>query len=187
LSYDIDILVGVALKQSSKFYNSAIYFAKGKYHIHNKVTLPNYGMFEEARFFFGGDNILSFDTDYGKSVVAICEDLWSSQNIDKIVSLNPDTVFILAASPARGFESDGLEIEAQWDSILRTVALLSGAYVVFVNRVGFEDGLGFWGGSRVINPKGLDEFKLPLIDEKVDSFLINHQLSHTQKYIKRNK
>jgi omega-amidase len=64
-----------------------------------------------------------------------------------------------------------LEIESQWDALLKATALLSHNYVVFVNRVGFEDGLGFWGGSRVITPMGNTEYLLGLFEceEKVCS------------------
>ncbi len=185
-SLEIDILLGVALRDGHKIYNSAIYFSKGKIlNIHHKNVLPNYGMFQEARFFFSGNTLESFESDFGTAISVICEDLWSANIIEKIVSIKPDIVYVLSASPARVFENDGLGIEKQWDSILKTTANLSGAYVVFVNRVGFEDGLGFWGGSRVIDANSSIELKAPLFEESLVSIELSHKISQTKKYLLR--
>jgi predicted amidohydrolase len=74
-------------------------------------------------------------------------------------------------------------IEAQWDALLKSLALLTKAYVVFVNRVGFEDGLGFWGGSRVITPAGVVEHKLSLLDEEAKIVSLDHRLQKLERYI----
>ncbi len=186
LSKDIDIIVGVALREKYRIFNSAVYFSDGKIaHIYHKNSLPNYGMFQEARFFFAGDTLEEFQTKYGSVVIAICEDLWNSKIIDKIVSIKPDIIYIPTASPARGFKNSGLEIEYKWNSILSTVANLSGTHTVFVNRVGFEDGLGFWGGSRIVDPNGKVIEKAKLFEEELLHFQISKQLSYTQKYLLR--
>jgi len=185
-SVDIDILIGVALREGYKIYNSAVYFSKGEIlNIYHKNVLPNYGMFQEARFFFSGNEIETYKTDFGVALSVICEDLWSANTIEKIVSLKPDIVYVMASSPARVFEDNGLEIEKQWDAILKTTAGLSGTYVVFVNRVGFEDGLGFWGGSRVVNAKSSVELKAPLFEECLLDVELSHKLSSTKKYLLR--
>jgi len=185
-SKKIDILLGVALKISHKIYNSAVYFSNGEIvKIYHKNILPNYGMFQEARFFFAGNETDTFKTDFGTALIVICEDLWSAKTIEKIASQKPDIVYVLSASPARVFEDDGLEIEKQWDAILKTTAGLSGTYVIFVNRVGFEDGLGFWGGSRVINARSRIELKAPLFEESLNTAELSHKLSDTKKYFLR--
>jgi len=185
-SKDIDILVGAALRSGHKIYNSAIYFSNSEIlNIYHKNTLPNYGMFEEARFFFAGDTISSFSTKFGIAVCVICEDLWNAKIIDKIVSIKPDFVYVISSSPARGFSNEGIEIENKWNSILSATAGLSGTYTIFVNRVGFEDGLGFWGGSRVVNPKGLIEKKASLFEEELLEVELFNNLSKTEKYLLR--
>jgi predicted amidohydrolase len=185
-SKDIDILVGVALRVGYKIFNSAIYFSNGEViNIYHKNTLPNYGMFQEARFFFAGDMVDSFETKFGSVISVICEDLWNVKIIEKIVSIKPDFIYILSASPARGFDTNGLEIERKWNNILSTTAGLSGTYTIFVNRVGFEDGLGFWGGSRVVNPKGLIEKKASLFEEELLEIELFNNLSKTEKYLLR--
>ena len=186
LSLSIDIVLGVALRVGHKIYNSAVYFSEGKViNVYHKNSLPNYGMFQEARFFFAGDSLGLFETRFGSAITVICEDLWNSKIIDKIVSLKPDMIYVLSASPARGFSEEGLEIEQRWQSILSTVSSLSGTYTVFVNRVGYEDGLGFWGGSRVVNPKGILQTKAKLFEEELLSVKLDRQLSYTQKYLLR--
>ena len=185
-SKKIDIILGVALKVKHKIYNSSIYFSGGKVlHIHHKNHLPNYGMFQESRFYFAGESVEMFENRGSKIITVICEDLWSSEVVDIIASQKPDIVYVLANSPSRGFFKSGLEIENKWETFLKTTAMLSGAYVVFCNRTGFEDGLGFWGGSRIIEPNGkvvniAKKFKEDLIFTK-----LNHQISFTQKYLLR--
>lgn len=179
-----DIAVGAAIWDNGKVYNSALYFSKGQLlHIHHKNHLPNYGMFEEGRYFAAGDAIKSFQTAYGNVAMVVCEDMWRAQTFATLASLDTDIIYVLAASPARDFSDDGLLIESQWDALLKSLALLTKAYVVFVNRVGFEDGLGFWGGSRVITPTGLVEHKLPLLDEESKIVSLNHKLQKLERYI----
>ena len=152
LSTDIDIVVGAALRDGNEFTNSALYFSDGKLlSKHDKVHLPNYGMFEEARYFKAGKIFESFESKFGKTSMLVCEDLWHKSVHEDLINENPDYIIALVASPARGFSDDGLEIEKQWLEIIKTVASECKAKLVFVNRVGFEDGLGFWGGSCVLN------------------------------------
>ena len=187
LSLEIDIILGCALKDEHKIFNSAIYFSKGEIlNIHHKNNLPNYGMFEEARFFFKGDEINSFETPFGESIVLVCEDMWSSKTIDFVAQKKPELLYIIANSPARGFEDDGLEIQKKWQSILETTAILSGANIIFVNRVGFEDGVGFWGGSMYVGADGVLKESLPLFEKETKILNINKNLSNTQKYMLRN-
>jgi predicted amidohydrolase len=182
-----DIAVGAAIWDHGKVYNSALYFSKGQLlHIHHKNHLPNYGMFEEGRYFAAGDSIKSFQTAYGNVAIVVCEDMWRAQTFATLASLDTDIIYVLAASPARDFSDEGLLIESQWDALLKSLALLTKAYVVFVNRVGFEDGLGFWGGSRVITPAGLVEHKLPLLDEESKIVSLNHKLQKLERYIAKN-
>ena len=183
-SLSCDIVIGAALKEKGQTYNAACYFSGGELrHVHRKVHLPNYGMFEEARYFFKGERIEAFETLFGRSVMLVCEDLWRSRTVADVASLKPDFVYVIANSPARGFDEDGLAIEGQWDALLKSLAQLANTYVVFVNRVGFEDGLGFWGGSRVITPRGSVEKRLPLFDEAVITVVPNNHLHDVEKWL----
>jgi len=155
LSLHVDIVVGAAIRDSNVFRNSALYFSEGKLlSTHNKVHLPNYGMFEEARYFKAGDIFESFKSKFGKISMLVCEDLWHKSVHVNLVKENPDYILALVSSPARGFSDDGLKIQKQWMDIVITVANECNSKLIFVNRVGFEDGLGFWGGSCILNEDG---------------------------------
>ena len=154
-SKEVDIVLGMASLELKAIYNSALYISEGEIkHIHHKNHLPNYGMFEEARYFFKGDEVETFDSSYGESMMLVCEDLWRAEILATVSKAKPKYLYVLANSPARDFSDNGLLIQDQWESILKTTALLSGTTVIFVNRTGFEDGLGFWGGSCVLTPSG---------------------------------
>jgi omega-amidase len=186
ISTDCDIAIGAALKEQGRTYNAGLYFSGGELrHIHRKLHLPNYGMFEEARYFFKGECIEPFDTAFGRCVMLVCEDLWRAQTMADVSALKPEVVYVLANSPARGFEAEGLMIEGQWDALLKSLAQLANTYVVFVNRVGFEDGLGFWGGSRVITPQGSAEITLPLFEEAIVDMRPDHRLHDVQKWLSK--
>ncbi len=155
-SSEIDIVIGAATKEAHRIYNSALYFSKGSLlTIHHKKQLPNYGMFQEARFFFKGEHFTCFTTPFGRVMMVVCEDLWHGETIEEISKEKPDMVIVIANSPSRDFSTNGLlGIQKQWMRILSTTVILSGAHLLFVNRVGFEDGMGFWGGSMVLDPSG---------------------------------
>jgi len=173
LSDEVDIVVGAAIKESGVFRNAALYYSQGKLlSRHNKVHLPNYGMFEEARYFEKGDVFESFLVRGVKTSMLICEDLWHKSVREDLIKENPDLIIALVASPARGFGDNGLEIEEKWNSIIKTVAKECGAKLIFVNRVGFEDGLGFWGGSRIIDEEAGILHKLPNYETVAKTFKI---------------
>ncbi len=164
-SKTIDIVVGSAINIDDEYFNCALYFSKGELlSIHKKVHLPNYGMFEEARYFASGEKFETFTSSYGEVAMLVCEDLWHPNTAAELYAKKPKIVYVLAASPARGFEDDSLDIQEQWMALLKSLALHCDTKVVFVNRVGFEDGLGFWGGSCVLDKNAKIVEQLPLFD-----------------------
>jgi len=172
-SRHVDIVVGAALRDKDNFTNSALYFSDGKLlSKHDKVHLPNYGMFEEARYFEAGDIFESFQSSYGKISMLVCEDLWHQSVHDDLIKENPDLIIALVASPARGFNDNGLEIEDKWLDIIKTISKDCSSKIVFVNRVGFEDGLGFWGGSCIVDENSNIIHKLPHYEKIVKTFNI---------------
>ncbi len=170
LSQEIDIAVGAAMKDGNVFRNSALYFSEGKLlSKHIKVHLPNYGMFEEARYFEGGDKFEAFEVNGKKISMLVCEDLWHENVHQEIIKLDPDYILALVASPARGFHDNGLSIEDRWYEIIQTLSKEAKAKLIFVNRVGFEDGLGFWGGSCIVDNGSIVE-KLPRFKINIETF-----------------
>jgi len=173
LSRHVDIVVGGALRDGDLFRNSALYFSDGQLlSKHDKVHLPNYGMFEEARYFEAGNIFQSFVSKYGKISMLVCEDLWHESVHKDLIKENPDYIIALVASPARGFSNSGLKIEDEWYKIIRTISKECMARVIFVNRVGFEDGVGFWGGSCILEKTSEFLDKLPKYERVIKTFNI---------------
>ncbi len=77
-SRDIDIMVGFVEEDlRNRFYIASAYLSGGKaLHVHRKVYLPTYGLFDEGRFFAWGDGVSAFDTRFGRVGMLICEDFW---------------------------------------------------------------------------------------------------------------
>lgn len=170
LSNEIDIVVGAAMKDQGLFRNTALFFHAGKLlSKHVKVHLPNYGMFEEARYFEGGEKFEAFEVDGKKISMLVCEDVWHENVHKEIIKLDPDVIIALVASPARGFHDSGLRIEDKWYEIIKTLSKEAKAKLVLVNRVGFEDGLGFWGGSCIVD-NGEIMAKLPRFKSVIETF-----------------
>ena len=139
------------------FYNAAVYLSVGEVrHVHRKVYLPTYGMFDEQRYFARGDSVRAFDTPYGRAATLVCEDLWHPSTA-YIAALDQALMLICpSSSPLRGI-ADNKERDENaryWEALNRVYAETFGVFVIYANRVGFEDGVGFWGGSEVIDPFG---------------------------------
>ncbi|SFV70359.1 Glutamine amidotransferase chain of NAD synthetase [hydrothermal vent metagenome] len=173
LSHEVDIAVGAAMRDGELFRNCGLYFSGGALVAkHIKVHLPNYGMFEEARYFEGGEKFEAFEVSGKKVSILVCEDLWHKEVHHELMRLNPDLIVVHVASPARGFSEDGLAIEQKWYAIIQKVAKECNAKLIFVNRVGFEDGLGFWGGSCVVNGNGEIIKQLPKFKKTIETIEI---------------
>ena len=156
-SHEIDMVVGfVDEDDRHRFYIADAYLSEGKVlHVHYKVYLPTYGLFDEGRFFAWGDSIRAFDTRLGRVGMLICEDFWHISPPYLLWLDGADILLLNSASPGRGLgEGDRLE-SAHWvDHTNKAYANLFTSFVAHTNRVGYEDGLNFWGGSNVYDPNG---------------------------------
>lgn len=156
-SRNISIALGfVEETPESLFFNSALFLEKGEIvYCHRKIYLPTYGMFDEGRFFGAGEALRAFNTRFGRLGMIICEEAWHSFCPYLLTLDGAVAVVNLSNSTARGVEGGKKVGTAQtWELMNRFYASLHGIYFIFVNRVGFEDGVGFWGGSEVIDPFG---------------------------------
>ncbi|MEN4013752.1 MAG: nitrilase-related carbon-nitrogen hydrolase [Chloroflexota bacterium] len=156
-SRQMDLVVGFVEEDSrSRFYIAAAYLSGGEVtHVHRKVYLPTYGLFDEGRFFAWGDSIQAFDTRFGRAGVLICEDFWHASPPYLLWLDGADLFFFTSASPGRGLNSAAVLESARWvEHINRAYASLFTAFVAHANRVGYEDGLNFWGGSTIFDPNG---------------------------------
>jgi predicted amidohydrolase len=158
LSRDVAFVAGLVEEGPDyRFYNAAVYFDRGEVrHVHRKVYLPTYGMFDEQRYFARGDRVRAFDTRFGRLALLICEDLWHPSTIYLAALDGALTVLCPSTSPLRGItDGEPQDDNARyWEMINRAYAETFGIFVAYGNRVGFEDGVGFWGGSEIVDPFG---------------------------------
>jgi len=153
----MDLVVGfVDEDERHRFFISAAYLSHGEVkHVHHKVYLPTYGLFDEGRFFAWGDSIRAFDTRFGRVGLLICEDFWHASPPYLLWLDGADLMLFSSASPGRGISGEE-KLESSWwvEHINRAYASLFTAFVAHTNKVGFEDGLNFWGGATVFDPNG---------------------------------
>jgi len=156
-SQNIDLVVGfVDEDPRNRFYIASAYLSQGKVlHVHHKVYLPTYGLFDEGRFFAWGDSIRAFETRFGRVGILICEDFWHASPPYLLWLDGADLLLFTSASPGRGLTKEAQLESARWvEHINQAYASLFTAFVAHTNRVGFEDGLNFWGGSTLFDPYG---------------------------------
>ena len=156
-SQDLDLVVGfVDEDRRNRFYIAGAYLSRGQVvHVHHKVYLPTYGLFDEGRFFAWGDSIRAFDTRFGRMGILVCEDFWHASPPYLLWLDGAETLLLTSASPGRGLSAEPQLASARWvEHINRAYASLFTTFVAHANRVGFEDGLNFWGGSTVFDPDG---------------------------------
>ncbi len=140
-------------------------------HVHRKVFLPTYGLFDERRFFAAGDVLRAVPSRLGVGLgIGICEDFWHL-SVPNLLALDGAQLLInVSSSPGRDLAATnevGLGTATSWRTLMRTYAQLTTSFVVFCNRVGVDESISFWGGSEVIAPSGRPVFSAPLYDEAV--------------------
>jgi predicted amidohydrolase len=138
-------------------------------HVHRKLFLPTYGLFDERRFFAHGDILRAVSSRLGVGVgIAICEDFWHMA-VPQLLALDGAQILInVSSSPGRDLAATnevGLGTATSWRTLMRTYAQLTTSFAVFCNRVGVDESISFWGGSEVIAPNGAAVLSAPLYDE----------------------
>jgi predicted amidohydrolase len=176
LSADIAIAIGfVEATSDYRFYNSAIFLDKGEIvHVHRKVYLPTYGLFDEQRYLARGDRFRAFDTRFGRFGMLICEDLWHLSAPYILAMDGAATMLCLSSSPGRGLTNDErLGSTIAWQRLTATTATFLNARILYCNRVGYEDGINFWGGSEAVAPCGTSIARGKMMDEDLVYASIN--------------
>jgi NAD+ synthase (glutamine-hydrolysing) len=167
-SRELDLVVGFVDEDARhRFYIASAYLSQGQVvRVHHKVYLPTYGLFDEGRFFAWGDALQAFDTRFGRMGLLICEDFWHASPPYLLWLDGADVLIFTSASPGRGLNTEPYLESARWvEHINRAYASLFTNFVIHVNRVGYEDGLNFWGGSTVFDPSGELLLKAPYHQE----------------------
>jgi predicted amidohydrolase len=138
-------------------------------HVHRKLFLPTYGLFDERRFFAPGDILRAVPSRLGVGMgMAICEDFWHL-TVPQLLALDGAQILVnVSSSPGRDLAATnevGLGTATSWRTLMRTYAQLTTTFVIFCNRVGVDESISFWGGSEVIGPTGAAILSAPLYDE----------------------
>jgi len=168
MSKQADLVVGFVEKGSDfRFFNSAAYLSNGEVvHIHRKLYLPTYGMFDEYRYFSPGDNLRAFETRFGSVGILICEDMWHPSTFFLLANDGAHLILARSAGPGRGvYRGPTFGSVQAWQSIIHSASQSYMIYVTHCNRVGVEDGVSFGGGSEVSDPFGTCLVKGKTLDE----------------------
>lgn len=166
---DMALVVGfVEETPDYHYYISGAFIERGQIvHLHRKVYLPTYGMFTDQRYFAEGERVRAFDASFGRCGLLICEDIWHNSTVSILAADRANYMISINSSPGRGVvtgrrtlgSSDAVEM------LNRMYAQFFTSFVIFCNRVGYEDGINFWGGSEIIGPDGESLAKAPYFEE----------------------
>ncbi len=157
----VDIACGFYENDGGTYYNSAVYVeveagSERIVHVHRKLFLPTYGVFDEERFLSRGRSLKTFATRFGRAAMLICEDAWHSI-VPTIAALKGARFLIIpSAAPGRGIDGEENELTSvtTWRNILTGIATEHGLYVLYAGLTGFEGGKGLSGSSAIVNPFG---------------------------------
>jgi N-carbamoylputrescine amidase len=167
----VDLTAGFFENDAGTYYNSALYLQVEPereciVHLHRKMFLPTYGVFDEERFLSRGRNLGVFETRFGRAALLVCEDACHAIVPTMAAVKGARILIVPSASPGRGIEGDGeLDSIAQWRAMLRLAAIEHGVYVIYAGLTGFEGGKGMSGSSCVVDPRGRILVQAPSSEE----------------------
>jgi N-carbamoylputrescine amidase len=147
-------------------HNSAVLLAGGKAaHVHRKLYLPTYGIFQEERFFGAGRRLETLRLPWGSAGLLICEDLWHPELARRLAVAGTKLLIVVSAAPGRIGAGALPESQESWELLTRSTALLNTCWVAYCNRVGWEEGSFYPGGSHVVRPGGEIAERAPMLEE----------------------
>ena len=170
-----DVVLGFFERHQRRLHNSVVYLTAGERgfevtHVHRKMFLPTYGVFDEARFVEAGKSVRAFETRFGRVGLLICEEMWHSLPPTILAVGGAELIIVVSASPARDFAPGGEGRPhnlSRWEALGPATALEHGVFVVVSQLVGSEGGKLFPGGSLAVGPDGVVLARGPLFEEGV--------------------
>jgi predicted amidohydrolase len=158
---DATVALGFHELAGEATYNSVAVAAPGRLlHVQRKLFPVAYPPFSEHQQYARGEELRAVDSDAGRLAVLICNDAWQPI-FPSLAVLDGAEILVMPAASSTAFE----EAEPHWRAITSFFARVLRCYVVFVNRVGGEAGLTFWGGSHIIGPSGEIVAEAPRLEE----------------------
>jgi len=166
----VDVAIGFYENDGGTYHNSAMYLHVTPehhevIHVHRKMFLPTYGVFDEERFLSRGRRLQAFDTRFGRMALLICEDMWHALMPTIAAIKGARALIVPSASPGRGIEGREGELESirYWHELLHATAVEHGVFIFYAGLAGFEGGKGMTGSSRVVDPRGATLAEAPAL------------------------
>ncbi|GAB3485156.1 carbon-nitrogen hydrolase [Nocardiopsis coralliicola] len=162
-----DVLVGFYERAGLRHHNTAAYLSGGAaVHVQRKLYLPNYLLWEERKHFYPGQRLAAFTAPHGRMASVICNDAWQPM-VPWLAAQDGAEVLLVTANSAAVRDAGTVDNIAYWRDLVRHIARMQQCWVVFVNRVGTEEGTAFWGGSHIADPAGAVVAEAPLWEPAV--------------------
>ena len=176
-----DVVLGFYERRRGRIYAAVTYLTPEStgwavVHVHRKMFLPTYGVFDEARFVETGTELRAFDTRFGRMGMLVCEEMWHSLPATVLALSGAELLLVVSASPARDFsphEGGRPGNLDRWEALAPAVAAEHGVFVVVSQLVGSEGGKLFPGGSLAVGPDGSVLARGPLFEEGVVTALLD--------------
>ncbi|MEU9013848.1 nitrilase-related carbon-nitrogen hydrolase [Streptomyces sp. NPDC048479] len=151
-----DVVAGLHEHTRLRAYNTSAYYSGGELlHAHRKLYLPNYLAWEERKHVSPGQSVRAYDLPrgQGRAATLVCNDAWQPV-LPWLAVQDGAEVIVVPTNSAASLDPEAMDTGLYWDMLLSYTARMLQCWVVFVNRVGSENGASFWGGSRVVDPRG---------------------------------
>lgn len=142
-------LVGFVDSCDGRIYNACAVIDNGRIKdVYHKVVLPNYGVFDEKRYFTAGEELVCYQMPSYSFAVTVCEDIWNESVTDALKEKNLDFIVNISSSP---FHLGKIALR---EKVLSAAARKTGAFILYCNLVGGQDELVFDGTSKVFSSSG---------------------------------
>lgn len=185
LSKDLDLVISfIEEDEDNKFYIASAYLSEGEViHIHRKIYLQNSELPNDKRYISQGHHLKVFETRFGKTAILITEDFWHYPSSYLLALDGVQYVICQSASPTSNLSCEKIGSAEILERLNETFAHLFGYFIFFANRVGFEHGINFWGGSEAIDPSGKRISKASYVDEELLLVDVDSSILRTNRIV----
>lgn len=170
VSHKTAVLVGHPWPEDGKLYNALSVYAEGRLLTrYYKQKLPNYGVFDELRYFSAGDKNALLELNGVRLGLLICEDLWFDAPVDALHAAGAEVIVSINASP---YDQEKPQVRQR---LLEGHCRRTGLPLLYLNQIGGQDELVFDGCSKVFNAQGEMTHRLAAFAEQVEQVQLHKQ------------